>query len=100
LGPWLVCPHAPEDGCECRKPQPGLVLAAAERLGVKAERCVLIGDIGADMEAARAAGARAVLVPTAHTRPEEVAAASLTATTLGDAVEMALGSPTKRRTRA
>jgi histidinol-phosphate phosphatase family protein len=99
LGPWLVCPHAPEDGCECRKPQPGLVLAAAERLGVKADRCVLIGDIGADIEAARAAGARAVLVPTAHTRPEEVAAASLTATTLGDAVEMALGSPAKRKTR-
>jgi histidinol-phosphate phosphatase family protein len=92
LGPWLVCPHAPHDGCDCRKPQPGLVLAAAERLGVRAERCVLIGDIGADVDAARAAGARAVLVPTPQTRPEEVAAAPLTAGTLGDAVELALAS--------
>ena len=92
LGPWLVCPHAPEEGCECRKPRPGLVLAAAQRLGVNAERCVLIGDIGADVDAARAAGARAVLVPTAHTRPEEVAAAPLTATSLGGAVDLALTS--------
>ena len=34
LGPfdtWQVCPHAPDDGCGCRKPAPGLVLAAARR---------------------------------------------------------------------
>jgi histidinol-phosphate phosphatase family protein len=90
LGPWLICPHTPDDGCECRKPGPGLVLQAAERLGVPAERCVLIGDIGADVDAARAAGARSVLVPTPRTRPEEVDAAPLTARTLGEAVELAL----------
>jgi histidinol-phosphate phosphatase family protein len=92
LGPWLICPHTPDDGCECRKPGPGLVLQAAERLGVPAERCVLIGDIGADVDAARAAGARSVLVPTPRTRPEEVAAAPVTARTLGEAVELALYS--------
>jgi histidinol-phosphate phosphatase family protein len=92
LGPWLICPHTPDDGCECRKPGPGLVLQAAERLGVPAERCVLIGDIGADVDAARAAGARSVLVPTPRTRPEEVAAAPVTARTLGEAVELALDS--------
>jgi histidinol-phosphate phosphatase family protein len=91
LGPWLVCPHAPDDGCDCRKPRPGLVLSAAERLGVSPERCVVIGDIGADVEAARAAGARAVLVPTPQTRPEEVAAASTIAPTLLDAVDHVLG---------
>jgi histidinol-phosphate phosphatase family protein len=91
LGPWLVCPHAPEDGCDCRKPRPGLVLGAANRLGVSPERCVVIGDIGADVEAARAAGARAVLVPTPQTRPEEVAAAPVTAPTLLDAVDYVLG---------
>jgi histidinol-phosphate phosphatase family protein len=93
LGPldaWLFCPHAPEDACGCRKPAPGLVHRAAERLGVPPERCVVIGDIGADVEAAHAAGARAVLVPTARTRPEEVAAAPLVAPDLPSAIRMVL----------
>jgi histidinol-phosphate phosphatase family protein len=92
LGPWLVCPHGPDDGCDCRKPRPGLVLEAASRLGVAPERCALIGDIGADVQAAHAAGARAVLVPNERTRPEEVAAAPETAPTLEDAVELLLGA--------
>jgi HAD superfamily hydrolase (TIGR01662 family) len=93
LGPmaaWLVCPHAPEDACRCRKPLPGLVLEAAARLGVPPERCVLVGDIGADMEAAEAAGARGILVPNAATRPEEVAAAPEVAADLETAVAWAL----------
>ena len=90
VGPWLVCPHGPEEGCECRKPAPGLVLEAAERLGAAPERCAVIGDIGADVEAARAAGARGILVPTPVTRPEEVAAAPEVAPTLGAAVDLVL----------
>jgi histidinol-phosphate phosphatase family protein len=92
VGPWLVCPHGPDDGCDCRKPRPGLVLEAAARLGVVPERCALIGDIGADVEAARAAGARAVLVPNERTRAAEVAAAPETAPTLDEAVELLLGA--------
>jgi D-glycero-D-manno-heptose 1,7-bisphosphate phosphatase len=72
LGPVTICPHTPEDGCDCRKPQPGLVRRAAAALGVPVEDCVMIGDIGADVQAAQAAGARAVLVPTPQTRPEEI----------------------------
>ncbi len=76
VGPFLWCPHGPGDGCACRKPRPGLLHAAADALGVDVRRCALIGDIGADMEAAAAAGARGVLVPTPVTRTEEVAAAT------------------------
>jgi histidinol-phosphate phosphatase family protein len=94
LGPWLVCPHGPGDGCRCRKPAPGLVEAAARALGVEAGDCVVVGDIGADVEAARAAGARAVLVPTAATRPEEVAAAPTVAADLPAAVDLLLGPET------
>jgi histidinol-phosphate phosphatase family protein len=90
LGPWTWCPHGPDDGCACRKPAPGLILRAAERLGVDPARCVVIGDIGADVEAARAAGARAILVPTAVTREEEIAAAPEVAPDLPAAVELAL----------
>ena len=90
LGPWSWCPHGPVDGCGCRKPAPGLILRAAERLGVDPARCVVIGDIGADVEAARAAGARAILVPTRVTRADEVAAAQEVAPDLPAAVERAL----------
>ncbi|MDQ0845729.1 D-glycero-alpha-D-manno-heptose-1,7-bisphosphate 7-phosphatase [Streptomyces sp. V1I6] len=93
LGPfavWAVCPHGPDDGCRCRKPAPGLVLAACERLGVCPSRTVVIGDIGSDVTAALAAGARGVLVPTAATRPEEITAAPETAPDLLRAVRLVL----------
>lgn len=93
LGSWSVCPHNAHEGCGCRKPAPGLVLRAAAELGVRPERCALIGDIGADMGAARAAGARGVLVPTAVTRREEVAAAPEVAPDLGATVELLIGGP-------
>ncbi|MFI7500821.1 D-glycero-alpha-D-manno-heptose-1,7-bisphosphate 7-phosphatase [Streptomyces sp. NPDC049687] len=91
LGAWVYCPHAPAARCACRKPRPGLVLEAARRLGVAPRDCVVIGDIGADVLAARAAGARGVLVPTAATLPEEVEAAPRTAPDLLTAVRLILG---------
>jgi histidinol-phosphate phosphatase family protein len=91
LGPWLVCPHGPGDGCGCRKPAPGLVVEAAARLGVEPARCAVVGDIGADVDAALAAGARAVLVPTPRTRREEVDAAPERASDLEEAVQLLLG---------
>jgi HAD superfamily hydrolase (TIGR01662 family) len=78
LGPfdiWCQCLHAPEEGCRCRKPQPQLVLDACARLDVDPHRAVVVGDIGSDVEAAVAAGATGALVPTAATRPAEIAAA-------------------------
>ena len=87
---WQICPHGPEDGCDCRKPAPGMVLRAAAALGVDPARAVVIGDIGADVGAARAAGARSVLVPTPVTRAEEVSAAPVVAADLPAAVQAAL----------
>ncbi|MGW0160114.1 HAD-IIIA family hydrolase [Mycobacterium sp. NPDC003323] len=78
LGPfdsWQVCVHDSGDGCRCRKPEPGMVLAAAADLDVDPTRCVLIGDTGGDVSAALNAQARAVLVPTPRTLAHEVAAA-------------------------
>jgi HAD superfamily hydrolase (TIGR01662 family) len=90
LGPFdtvQVCPHGPDDGCPCRKPAPGMVKAACADLDVDPARCVVIGDIGADVDAAAAAGASAILVPTPVTRREEVAAAERRADTLTRAVD-------------
>ena len=66
-------------------------MAAAKALGVKPRDCVVIGDIGSDVLAARAAGARGVLVPTAATRPEEVRDAPEVASDLREAVDRLLG---------
>jgi len=93
LGPVLYCPHGPDDGCDCRKPAPGLVLQAAEALGVPPTRCAVVGDIGADVGAALAAGARPVLVPTDVTRPEEVRDAPEVVGDIGEAVTLLLGTP-------
>jgi beta-phosphoglucomutase-like phosphatase (HAD superfamily) len=57
---------------------------------VDPRRCVVVGDIGADVEAARAAGARGVLVPTDRTLPEEVEAAAEVAQDLPGAVDLVL----------
>jgi histidinol-phosphate phosphatase family protein len=91
IGPLLVCPHLPDQGCSCRKPMPGLVERAAQTLDVPAERCVLIGDIGPDVEAAIAAGATPILVPTEITRREEIDSAPEVASSLDEAVRLALG---------
>jgi HAD superfamily hydrolase (TIGR01662 family) len=94
LGPfnvWCVCPHTDADGCGCRKPAPGLVREAARSLRVDPAGCVVIGDIGSDLQAAAAAGARAVLVPTAETRAAEVAAATTVAPDLLSAARLVLG---------
>lgn len=93
LGPfdvWQVCPHGSDDGCDCRKPAPGMIKAACEQVGVSAQRCVVVGDIGSDVEAAEAAGAVGVLVPTGKTRPKEVAASVHVHTDLGAAVSWLL----------
>jgi histidinol-phosphate phosphatase family protein len=65
LGPFdgfFVCPHAPEDACECRKPKPKLILDAARALGIDPARCYVVGDRDSDVEAARNAGAIAIKV--------------------------------------
>jgi D-glycero-D-manno-heptose 1,7-bisphosphate phosphatase len=80
LGPFAVilhCPHVAEDRCGCRKPEPGLVQRGAAELGVPTEACAVVGDIGTDVDAALAAGAWPVLVPTAVTRDREIDSAPL-----------------------
>ena len=93
LGPfdaWAICVHDDADGCTCRKPAPGLIIRAAAVLDVSPRDCVVVGDIGRDMEAARAAGARGILVPTAQTRQEEIDQAPEIAGDLADVVERVL----------
>ncbi|GAB3238518.1 HAD-IIIA family hydrolase [Glycomyces halotolerans] len=94
FGTWQVCPHRPEDRCPCRKPSPEMVRKAAAELGARPRHCVMIGDTGADVAAALNAGAKAILVPTKRTLPDEIAMARRRATVARDlceAVNIALG---------
>lgn len=67
-GGFYACPHLPEGVneyaavCDCRKPAPGLIRDASERLDVRPEDCWFIGDTWMDMAAGRAVGCRTILV--------------------------------------
>jgi D-glycero-D-manno-heptose 1,7-bisphosphate phosphatase len=58
------CPHAPEAGCECRKPRPGLLRQVEAQLGLSVAGATLVGDKPDDLELARRGGCRPVLVRT------------------------------------
>jgi D-glycero-D-manno-heptose 1,7-bisphosphate phosphatase len=60
----FFCPHGPHDNCNCRKPGPGLFLDIARRLRISLHGVPAIGDSLHDLHAAKAAGARPILVRT------------------------------------
>nr|WP_281241289.1 HAD family hydrolase [Roseospirillum parvum] len=68
-----VCPHGPDDDCDCRKPRPGMVLRAAARLGFDPGAAIVIGDKPADIGLGRAVGARTILVRTGYGAETEAA---------------------------
>ncbi len=59
---FYTCWHDDSDGCNCRKPLPGLLLAAAERYGIDLAGSVLVGDRWRDIDAGAAAGCATVLI--------------------------------------
>lgn len=60
----VYCPHGPDQGCECRKPRPGMLVEIAARLGTALSGVPAVGDSLRDVEAALAAGATPILVRT------------------------------------
>ena len=61
---FFFCPHAADERCPCRKPQPGMLVEIGRRFNVGLETVSMVGDARRDLEAAAAAGARPVLVLT------------------------------------
>lgn len=63
----FYCPHVPEDGCDCRKPNPGLIYRAKKRYRIDLEMSIMVGDSAKDIECARNAGCgSAILVQTGN----------------------------------
>jgi D-glycero-D-manno-heptose 1,7-bisphosphate phosphatase len=83
LDAFYYCPHHPEgqgiyrQECYCRKPEPGMLLMAAQDMGIDLGRSYLIGDTRKDMQAGLKAGAKAVLVRTGYGREAEAECSDL-----------------------
>lgn len=60
----FFCPHSPSDNCVCRKPKPGLLLQIGQQFGIDLKETFFVGDSLSDVQAAKMAGARPVLVKT------------------------------------
>ncbi len=63
-----VCPHHPDDDCECRKPKPTLLIRAANDISIVLKESYMIGDDAKDVQAGRAAGCRTIWLTTAPSR--------------------------------
>ncbi len=68
-----ICPHGPDDDCDCRKPRPELINRLIEHYAVEPGDVIVVGDSLRDLEAAAAAGARPVLVRTGNGMKTEAA---------------------------
>ncbi len=64
VGLIVYCPHGPDDGCDCRKPRPGMLRTIANHYAVDLAGVWFVGDSKGDLEAARAVDAQPVLVMT------------------------------------
>jgi D-glycero-D-manno-heptose 1,7-bisphosphate phosphatase len=86
-----VCPHDDNDGCSCRKPEPGMLLQAAHELRIDLGRSFLVGDRWRDVEAGRRAGCRTVLIAYGYQEPCR-SRPDFTAQSLSEAADWILGN--------
>ena len=96
----FFCPHLPNDGCECRKPAPGMLLQAQRKYNIDLSSSIMAGDSAKDIECARNAGCgKAVLVKTGYNDDAEELLkakqikADYTAKNLYDAAQWILANP-------
>ena len=68
-----MCPHRQDEGCGCRKPKPGMLLAAARQWDIDLGRSYMIGDRDGDIIAGKAAGCYTLLVKRGYSEPQSAA---------------------------
>ena len=87
LDAFFICPHDSGDGCECRKPKPGLLLAGAEHWELSLAHSYMIGDRWRDLDAAAAAGVPGVWIDYGYNEQGPSSAPAATVKSLREAVE-------------
>ncbi len=87
---FYYCPHLDEEGCECRKPRPGLLLRAAHELSIHPSDTYMVGDRMSDVIAGHAAGCKTILITAAA--PSEIGVQpDHMVSSLAEAVDIILG---------
>ena len=97
VGPGIIdgsyfCPHVPADKCDCRKPEPGMVLLAANEHGLDLGQSFFIGDKDSDVQCGRRSGTKTILVHTGYGKGADQGGADIVAKDLTAAVEQILGT--------
>lgn len=87
------CFHGRNEGCDCRKPRPGLLLQAARELGIDAAASFMVGDRAGDMRAGRAVGATTVFIDLHYVNEERPEAPDAIVPDIAAATAFILGSP-------
>jgi D-glycero-D-manno-heptose 1,7-bisphosphate phosphatase len=86
------CPHAPDHGCECRKPRPGMIWQAARDHHIDVARSFFVGDKESDLECGRNAGVRTILVRTGYGQKADSTQTEYVAEDLAQVVEIILNA--------
>ncbi len=93
LDDFFVCYHDDADGCDCRKPKPGLLLRAAEKHGIDLDRSFMVGDRWRDVEAGANAGCFTVWIDFSYREAAPPRPPSARVNSLTEAVEWILSRP-------
>lgn len=65
----FLCAHRQDEGCECRKPKPGMLFDASEKHGLDLSKSFMVGDRASDIEAGKKAGCRTIFIDRHYVEP-------------------------------
>ena len=86
---FYYCPHLEDEGCDCRKPKPGLLLRAADEMSINLSETYMVGDFVTDILAGQAAGCKTILI-VSESPSEEIVQPTWVVSSLSEAVSIIL----------